>query len=213
VFFIGRTKESNRIIKLIGQQKNVIVKGKYGIGRTSLINHVAAITRNRWRFIMADFSLSPAQAEQALLSKWIRPKKPERKLRPYKPARLLINYLDFEGKPWVIVLDNMARLSAQKRAFIRRLNQEERVRFIAIVEDFLPERELFLLRKELIPAEVITLRHLSVKAGDQLFRYFSGKYRFDWSDNHIKMLASATHGYPLGIREIVREELERLAGK
>ena len=210
MFFIGRSQETNRIIKLIERNKNVIVTGKYGIGRTSLINHVAVITRNRWRFVMMDFSLSPAQAGQSLLSQLGLPKKPGRKTSQNKPARLLIDHLNHEGKPWVIVLDNIARLSGQKRVFVGRLNREGRFRFIAIVEDFLPEKDLFLLRKELIPAEVITLRHLSVRDGDHLFRHFAGKYRFDWSDNHIKMLATATQGYPLGIKEILHKELERL---
>ena len=209
MFFVGRTHETNRIIRLIERNNNVIVTGKFGIGRTSLINHIA-VTHNQWRFVMVDFSLSPAKAGQSLLSKLGLSKKPSRKAGHNKPARLLIDYLEREGKPWVIVLDNIARLSAQKRAFIRCLTGEGRFRFVAIVENFLLEKDLFLLRKELIPAQVITLRHLSVKDGDQLFRYLSEKYRFNWSDNQIKMLAMATQGYPLGIKEIVHQELKRL---
>jgi len=209
MFFVGRTQETNRIIRLIERKNNVIVTGKYGIGRTSLINHIAAITQNQWRFVMVDFSLFPAKVEHALLSKLVPPKKPSRNPSHINPHRVLRDYLGRQGEPLLIVLDNIARVSSQKLAFIRRLNRERRLRFIAIVEDFLPEKDLFLLRKELIPAQIITLRHLSVKNGGQLFRYFSEKYRLDWSDSQIKMLATATQGYPLGIKEIVRQELER----
>jgi hypothetical protein len=208
MFFVGRKQETKKIIRLLERNKNVIVTGKYGIGRTALVNHIAA-TQNQWRFVMVDFSLPPAQAEHASFSKLVSPKKPERELKPYKPGRMLIDHLNQKGKPWVIALDNIARLSAPKRAFIRRLHWEGRFRFIAIVEDFLPEKDLFNLRKELIPAQVIPLGHIGVKNGDRLFRYFAEKYQFDWSDNQLKMLAAATQGYPLGINEIVRNELER----
>jgi AAA+ ATPase superfamily predicted ATPase len=209
MFFVGRERETHEIIGLIEGNKNVILTGKFGIGRTALVRHIAAINQNQWRFVMVDFSLSPAQAEQAILPKWVSSIKPGKGLRPYKPGRLLNDHLDHKGKPWVVVLDNIARLSTQKRAFIHRLKEEERFRFIAIAETFLPERDLFLLRKELIPGQVITLQYLSVKDGYRLFRYLSEKYHLHWPDNRIKMLASATQGYPLGIKEIVYKEVER----
>jgi hypothetical protein len=212
MLFVGRVQEIKTIIGAIRQNKHVILTGKFGIGRTALINHIIA-TQKQWRFVMLDFERAPAQAVRSLLFKPGATKNEMRNSSSHKPARLMSDRLEIEGKPWVIVLDNIARLSAQKLAFIRRLNGEGRFHFIAIVEAFLPEKELFLLRKELIPARIITLQHLSLKTGEQWFRNFAVKYRLNWPDNQIKMWASATQGYPLGIKEIMGKELEHLGKK
>lgn len=210
MFFIGRNQERKNIVAALKEGVNVILKGKYGIGRTALVNQIIAMTQDQWRFIVLDFSLSPAQAEASALSSQASFRQPKRKFGTDKPGQRLIHHWNLEGKAGVIVLDNVAGLSSPKKAFIRRLNRLNRFHFIAIVEEFLPEKDLGLLRRELIPSQVITLRYLSVDNGEKMLRYFSEKYRFHWSENQIQMWASATHGYPLGLKEIVRRELERL---
>ncbi|HPD61375.1 MAG TPA: ATP-binding protein [Thermodesulfobacteriota bacterium] len=208
--FVGRDQETNRIVELIEQNNNVIVSGKYGIGRTSLIRHIADITKNRWRFIFIDFSQTPARACQAILSQLLTEKKfIGRKNKKYEFNRFLLVNLEFEDqRQCVIVLDNIAKLSHPKIALIRDLAWGKRFLLVAIAEAFLPEKDFFLLRKALIPVEVITIQNLSQQNSEKLLQQFSEKYQFNWDDRQIKIFASIIQGYALGIRELVTRKLK-----
>ena len=210
MLFIDRVPETNRIIRLIEQNNNVIVTGKYGIGRTSLIRHVANITQDRWRFIFVDFSQTPARACRDMLSQLLSEKQlAYRKNKKYKSNRFLVANLNSEdSRQFVIVLDNIAKLSRPKLTLIRNLVWGKRFRFVAIVETFLPEKEFLLLRMELIPAEVITIQYLNTRSTEKLLQQFSEKYHFNWDDQQIKRFASITQGYPLGIREFIIRQVE-----
>ena len=201
-------------MKLLQQGRNVILTGKYGMGRTSLMRHVAGITEDGWRFVFVDFSQTSGKVSHDLLAA-LMPKKrydKDRKYRRYKSSRFLIANTDSKDqRKHGIVFDNIAKLTHQKLAFIRYLAWEKRFQFIAIVETFLPENDLFLLRAELMPADVINLPYLSEKEVCEFFRNISNKRGFDWSADYIKMLVETTRGYPLGMREIVdRESARRL---
>jgi Cdc6-like AAA superfamily ATPase len=210
MFFIGRDQETNRIIRLIEQNSNVIVTGKYGIGRTSLLRHVAEITQDRWRFIFVDFSLTPAKACRGMLSQLLSEKQlVGRKNKKYKSNRFLLTNLEPEDKRLhVIALDNIAKLSHPKLALIRNLAWGKRFRFVAIAETFLPEKDFLSLRKELIPVEIITIQQLNQQGTERLLHQFSEKYHFRWGGRQIKIFAQITRGYPLGIREFMTRKLE-----
>lgn len=45
--FVGREKETKKIIKALQQGNNIILTGKFGMGRTRLMRHVATITQGR----------------------------------------------------------------------------------------------------------------------------------------------------------------------
>jgi ABC-type phosphate/phosphonate transport system ATPase subunit len=47
MYFVGRQQEIARILKDLERGDNVSVCGKYGIGRTSLLKHLAEITPAR----------------------------------------------------------------------------------------------------------------------------------------------------------------------
>jgi len=50
MYFVGREKEIEQMKEALERGKNVIVSGKYGMGRTSLIKHAADAMKDRWRF-------------------------------------------------------------------------------------------------------------------------------------------------------------------
>jgi len=210
--FVGRENETKKIIRTLEKGNNVILMGKYGMGRTTLIKHIANITQDGWRFVFTDFSQTPGNVCQELLKALI-PKKrygKDRKQRRYKSGRFLIANIDGKDKrKHGIVLDNIAKLTRPKLAFIRYLAWEKRFQFIAIAEMFLPEDDLFLLRAELMPADVITLPHLPEKDAREFFRTVSNKRGFEWSEEYIQMLAETTKGYPLGMKETVERESAR----
>jgi hypothetical protein len=42
-----------------------------------------------------------------------------------------------------------------------------------------------------------------------LLAQFSKRYRFNWTESDIRMLAEITGGYPLGMKELLKRKLER----
>ena len=56
--FVGRRKEITRIEKALFRGETIIVSGKYGIGRTALVRHIAAGNTQYWRFVFVDGSRS-----------------------------------------------------------------------------------------------------------------------------------------------------------
>ena len=42
--FVGREKDSARIIRALERGQNVVLTGIHGIGKTALIKHIAALT-------------------------------------------------------------------------------------------------------------------------------------------------------------------------
>ena len=210
--FVGREKEMEQIREALEEGKNVIVSGKYGMGRTSLIKHVAEMMQEEWRFLFLDFSETPGKLCQQLIARlW-----PEKKcsgrneFSKYRSARFRIVSLDFsDSRRHVLVLDNIAKLSAQKIDFIRYLAWEKRFQFVAIVESFISEDDFLRLRVGLYPAEIIMLQHLDKRKVYEFYQHLSEQHRFHWAEAHIKNLAEITGGYPLRMREISLRELER----
>jgi len=49
LLFLGRERETQKILRALNQGENLVLSGKYGIGRTTLIEHVAKITKERWQ--------------------------------------------------------------------------------------------------------------------------------------------------------------------
>ena len=43
----------------------------------------------------------------------------------------------------------------------------------------------------------------------EFFTYYSKKYDFNWTDDHIKNFSRRTKGYPLSMKEIVSKELTK----
>jgi hypothetical protein len=210
--FVGREKETEQIKEALEGGKNVIVSGKYGIGRTSLIKHVAEMMQKEWRFLFLDFSETPGKLCQQLIARlW-----PEKKysgrneFSKYRSARFRIVSLQFnDSRRHVLVLDNVAKLSAQKIDFIRYLAWEKRFRFVAIVESFISRDDFLCLRVRLYPAETIMLQNLDKRKVYEFYQHLSEQHRFHWTEGHIKNLAEITGGYPLRIQEISLRELER----
>jgi len=48
MIFVGRENEARHIIRELKQGNNVVLCGKYGIGRTSLVKHLATTLLNEW---------------------------------------------------------------------------------------------------------------------------------------------------------------------
>jgi len=210
MYFVGRQKEISHIKEALEEGKNVIVVGKYGMGRTSLIKHLASAMKGKWRFVFIDFSKTPGSVCNYLLAELFPMQEFDRNFVKYRSSRFRIANLALEDhRKHVLVLDNVSKLSAQKLDFIRYLTWERRFQFISIAERYLPTDGLFRLRVWMNPSIVITLHHLSTSNVIQFFRKLSEENQLGWTERQIKDLAEVTGGYPLRMKEIALRELER----
>jgi len=210
MLFVGREKEIGQMKEALEQGDNIIVLGKYGMGRTSLVQHVAKATEEQWRFVFVDFSKTPGSICNYLLTELFPTQEFDREHLKYKPSRFRIATLALDdSRKHILVLDNISKLSASKLDFIRYLTWKKRFQFISIVESFLTSNGLFRLRVWMNPSIVITLRHLNTSSVIQFFQHLSKEYQFRWTEVQIKNLAEVTGGYPLRLQEIAVRELER----
>jgi replication-associated recombination protein RarA len=211
MYFCGREKEISEVIDALKKRKHVVITGKYGIGKTVLARHLSGMTKQKWQFVFTDFSKTPSNVCNDIL--WqISPKeqpKYRHKYIKYKMARSLIAELTLtDNRQPVIVLDNISELSHQKLAFIQYVTLSKKLLFIAIAEGFLPANDLFQLRACLLPSHLLKLGNLGTKNAVEFFRHVSQKNNLNWSEKHIRMLAEITGGYPLGMKEFIKQELE-----
>jgi Cdc6-like AAA superfamily ATPase len=211
MYFFGREKEISEIINALKKRKHIVITGKYGIGKTLLVKHLSDRSKQRWRFIFTDFSKTPSYVCNEILWKVSSKKQPihRQKYIKYKTARSQIADLTLkDNRQPVIVLDNISEISHQKLAFIQFVTFSKRVLFIGITESFLPETDLFQLRACLMPSHLVKLGNLSTKSAIEFLRHASQKNNLNWSEKHIRMLAEVTGGYPLGMKEFVKREIE-----
>ena len=210
--FVGREKDTARIIRALERGQNVVLTGIHGIGKTILIKHIAALTEKNWRFVFVDFSLAPTQVCRRLLKEFIPAGRSTGKLkaRTYKSLRYLAaNIALKDSRQHIIVLDNLARLTDAKASLLRYLIIEKRYLFVAIAETFLPARDLFRLRAELLPAIDVAVKRLPLGEAITFFNDARRRYRLPWTDADIRMLSETSGGYPLGMKDTVSRERNR----
>jgi len=209
MIFVGRKNETRQIMDDLKKGQNIILHGKYGMGRTSLINHVAQLMHYQWKFVFIDFSQTPGQMSKSVMKALGLPRKLKQsdKIMGYKSMRYRIaNVTLKKGVKVVIVLDNVAKMTAAKKLFLRYLVLEQRFQFIAIVEHFLTQKELLELRVQLMPSTTINLRYLECIDVENFLLTFSNQNSLAWTEDHIRSLASLTFGYPLGIVEMLKKK-------
>ena len=210
MYFVGREKEVGQIRESLEEGKNVIVSGKYGMGRTSLMKHIADAMQDQWRFVFIDFSKTPGSVCNYLLAELFPQHEFDREHLRYRSSRFRIASLAMgDGRRHILVLDNVSKLSVKKVDLIRYFTWEERFRFVSIVESFLPSNDLFQLRVRMNPSILITLHHLSTSCVVQFFQQLSKEHQLGWTEGQIKNLAEVTGGYPLRMQEIALRELQR----
>jgi hypothetical protein len=213
MIFVGRENEKMKIIKELQRRKNIVLCGKFGIGRTSLVKEIAEQLGNQRLFVFVDFGQTPCKMSEKLMKELhisSRLKKTGKKMG-YKSMRYRIATVGSptKNKP-IIVFDNVAKLTPQKIIFLRHLIEEEHFQFIAIAENFLPENDLMLLKAQLVPIATISLNYLKTEDVFLFIRSYSDKHHLKWSDGHIRNLANLARGYPLGMIEMIRKKRKTL---
>jgi AAA ATPase domain len=209
--FCGRRGETKRIIESLSSGRNLILSGTFGIGRTSLVRHVAKTTQDKWKFLFADFSKNPDQVCRELekqLKKGTFYKRPT--LKGYKSRRRqILSLVSRDPTPHVFVLDNIAKLTAQKLSLIRYFVSAGSVLLVAITESFIDDDKLLALRIALLPVDQMILRRMQMLDSIEMIRAYAEGSNLSWLDEQLRTTAIITRGYPLGIVELMSRSRSR----
>ena len=208
MLFAGRKSEQKRIIESLNDGKNVILSGKFGIGRTTLIKEIANTMSVERKFVFVDFNQAPCRMSKILFKELdLSAKRKYKKKLKYTSMRYLIANMGLSKRqPPVIVLDNIAKITAHKKIFLRHLISEQNFQFIAIADNFIPQEDLCVLKSLLIPFTILTLHNLKTKDVEILLYYYTERYNFHWTNDYIHDLAKISDGYPLILAELFRKK-------
>jgi hypothetical protein len=210
--FVGRHREVAYLRAELASGRSVVLTGPFGIGRTSLVEQVATQMAADWRFVFSDLQRTPGAVWRELFAETL--PKARAGLRSTRLSaralRVRVSALRLEDpRRHVVVLDNIARLSAQRLELLRRLR--ERFQVLAILEAFLSPREQDAVCSVLRARCPLELGHLGPRATVAFFRECSRRHGFAWGEAEIRGLARAVGGFPTGMREAVAAELRRRA--
>jgi hypothetical protein len=207
--FIGRQREITAVIKSLKQNRNIVLNGRYGAGRSCLVKHISKLCSETWQFLFADFSKTSARCCNDMIKQLASGRskaQQDRYARLIHAKDILTSRKEPADLPRVVVLDNIGKISRQKLAFIRDLRLDSDLLFLAITESFLPAADRFRLRSTLYPSDVLTLHNLKRKETVAFFKNFSRRKRLGWSESFIQMLAASTGGYALLMKEAAQRE-------
>lgn len=197
MYFVGRIKELNQMKTAIISNENVIIYGKYGIGRTSLVRHFTAMNQKKWQFLFADFSQSASQVCQQLHNAIFPAERDQGYIQYKKARRRIVNVSKDSAQKFIIVLDNVNHITHQRIDFLYFLICNGRFSFIVIVDNSLSPSKTERLRAILHLNCQIFLTNLTISETISYFEFYFRKYNWQWSDEMIKLESKRTRGYPL----------------
>ena len=208
--FVGRERESAHVRADLEAGRSVVLTGIWGIGRTSLARHVANEMAKDWIFVFADCERGPGDVWRDLFAA-IFPRAQARRwnqVRSLKWTRFrVLNQRLEDPRRHVLVLDNIAQLSAPRLEVLRRLR--ERYLVVAIAEEFLPEQAKGTLCTALWARSPLRLGPLRRTATMAFFEECSRRHGFEYGAGEVQGLARATSGFPLGMAEAIAAQLRR----
>jgi hypothetical protein len=210
--FVGRRRETAWVRAELEAGRSVVLTGIWGIGRTTLAKRVAEEMARGWVFVFVDVDRPPGYVWRDLFAAIFPSAReyPRTQRRSTQSTRYRVSSRRLEDpRCHVVVLDNVARLTAPRLDAIRRLR--ERLQVVAIAEAFLPEEASRALCAALLARRPLRLGHLSRAATVAYFDECSRRHGFGWSARELEGLAQALNGFPLRMREAVAAELRRRA--
>lgn len=198
MYFVGRNKEISQITSALAAERNIILRGKYGIGRSTLVRHIADLLKLVRPFWHLDLNFTPDEVCRKILAE-ICPKEKKTNLhRGYKSLRKALCEVGAgSAQKVVLVLDNVDMLTPARLDFFHFLAMADVFSFIVIVDDSMDQKDMELTRATLQLTCRITLSYLGKREVQQYFKHYTQKYQWHWSQTEIEKQSRLTRGYPL----------------
>lgn len=210
--FVGREKETARIVAALSAGRHVVVTGRFGMGKSALARHIAELAAPSHPFLFASASVGPARICGALVAQLPTRRGNRAPRRPpatsYLGLRARLVAASLQGTGPVVVLDDISRVTAPKAALVRHLAFAG-IPLIALLDTGLPERDRRRLLAWLEPAEKVRLGPLSLAESADLLARLSTKLGLGWSREDVAARARVSGGYPLRLWEIATRDGER----
>ena len=182
--FVGRTSELRLLARLLDEGRSIVLTGVYGSGRTALLHQLAGKERYR-KFIFWN-SRDSQRALRITIEKLCAVRTGRN-----RPA---------DRTPPVVVLDDVARITAQRLRSLRDLVRGTRCQIIVIVESCVSNGDLTRLRAALEAARLVCLGPLTRNATERYFALAAREQTLGWNLDAIRSTARSTHGHPLIMR-------------
>jgi hypothetical protein len=113
----------------------------------------------------------------------------------------------------VVVLDGLVKATRPVLDLIGWLRSVKRFRIVVVAEEGLPPKDVDSVRARLLAGPALRLERLGATAAREYFDVYAARARLAWTQERIRALASATHGYPLTMCETARREQGRGVGE
>jgi len=205
--FVGRARETARIMAELFSGRNVTVVGSCGIGRTSLVRHAAEVMGEDWRFHFVDFSQAPAEIWLDLAG-MIEPRKAgtsgRGRVRSRSARAHVLKAEPRDARRHVLVLDNVGTVTAPRLRLVDRLLLAGRFTLIVVADSQIGEANLLLLRGALYPVALLELSRLPRRACREYFETVARRLGLTWGEGEVAGLAQASGGFPLMMAEAAR---------
>jgi hypothetical protein len=182
--FVGRTCELRRLTRLLDEGRNIVLTGVFGSGRTMLVRRLATHDRGR-QFLLWD-SRNSQRVLRITVEKLC--------------AVRAVHHRTGDGRPPVVVIDDVVCVTAQRLRSLRELVRAHRCQIIVIVERSVPSSDVTRLRAALGAARLVCLGPLSRGATERYFSLAVREHRLEWTLDEIRSTARSTHGHPLIMR-------------
>ncbi len=192
------------MIRALGENTNILIRGKYGIGRSTLVRHVSEILNATRRFWFLDFNETPDRICRQVLAELFPNEKRKRRSQGYKLLRRSLCEAGARSEqPVVLVLDNVGVITPARLDFFHYLFMQKVFSFVVIVEDSMDPKDVELTRAVLHLSCRISLSHLSRTEVQEYFSFHAQHYHWNWSQAEIERQSRLSRGYPLFMAERV----------
>lgn len=205
MYFVGRKKEINQINKALELGNNIIIHGKFGMGRTSLARQIAKMNQERWQFWITDFSQTPEKLCRHLFGELFPDDKNRYPLKYKSLRQRIVTASSKANQKVILVLDNVATITSVRIELLRYFAMNGDFSFIAIADNSLERQERLQLRGVLHLTCQVFLSYLSLPEIEKYYQHYSRKYDWRWSEDTIKSYSRLTRGYPLFMAESIAE--------
>jgi hypothetical protein len=182
------------------------------MGRTALMRRIADLHGHEMAFAFADLSAGSGEACRRIYDA-LGGRSGARSLS-YRTVRYrLLHELGEEGRPCVLVLDEIMRLTPPRLKLVGDLALGPRFRMVAIVRALMPEAERESLRRRLNGPEVVSLGRLGSRNVREFLRRASEAHGFAWSEEDVEARVPGVGGYPVAmVAAVEHERLRRRRG-